>query len=159
MPFSRNSQHYRYLSSRTGARSSTRPGPSASIATPAPLVSEPHSNKNSRMAQYAPSSISAEPPSTMSRTGPPWNSKPDASCGVLDTSDVNYSACTSWFLLTISASSKSARKEKPNPAPNAGLKFFRLVTSASHIDEDKRTLTPTSSPACLFLLLKRIYLG
>ena len=35
---------------------------------------------------YAPSSISAKPPSTMSRTGPPWNSKPDASCGALDAS-------------------------------------------------------------------------
>ena len=48
----------------------TRLGPSASIATPVPLASEPPSNKNSRMAPYAPSSISAEPPSTMSRTGP-----------------------------------------------------------------------------------------
>ena len=85
LPFSRNSQRHRYSSSRTGARSSTRLGPSASIATPAPLVSEPPSNKNSRMAQYAPSSISAEPPSTMSRTEPPWSTKPDASCGVLDT--------------------------------------------------------------------------
>ena len=82
------------LSSRTGMRSTTRLGPSASIATPAPLVSEPPSDKNSRMTQYTPSSISAEPPSTMGRTGPPWNSKPDASCGVFDASAVNYSACT-----------------------------------------------------------------
>ena len=59
-------------------------------------------NKNNRMAQYAPSSTSAEPPSTMSRTGPLWNSKPDASCGVSDASDAIYSACTSWFSLTIS---------------------------------------------------------
>ena len=83
--------------------------PFASIATPAPLVSTPPSNKNSRMAQYAPSSISAEPPLAMSRTGPPWNSKPDAPCGVLDAPDVIYSTCTSWFFLTISASSKPAR--------------------------------------------------
>ena len=61
----------RYSSSRTGTWSSTRLGPSASIATPAPLVSEPPSNENSRMAQCAASSISAEPLSTMSRTGPP----------------------------------------------------------------------------------------
>ena len=83
-----DSPRHRYSSSWTGTRSSTRLGPSASIATPAPLASEPPSNKNSRMAQYAPSSISAEPPSTMSRIGLPWNSKPDASCGVLDVSDV-----------------------------------------------------------------------
>ena len=70
VPFSRNSQRHRYSSSRTGTRSSTRLGPSASIATPAPLVSEPPSNKISRVAQYAPSSISAEPPTTMSRTEP-----------------------------------------------------------------------------------------
>ena len=158
MSFSRNSQHHRYSSSRTGTRSSTSLGPSASIGTPAPLVLEPPSNKNSRMAQYAPSSISTEPPSTMSRTGLPWNSKPDASCGVLDALDVIYSACTSWFSLTISASSKSARLEKPNRPSNAGWNFFRLITSASNIDEDKRTLTTTSSPACLSLPLKRIYL-
>ena len=74
----------------------TRLGPSASIATPVPLASEPPSNKNSRMAPYAPSSISAEPPSTTSRTGPLWNSKPDASCGVLDASDAIYSV---YFLV------------------------------------------------------------
>ena len=79
MPFSRNSKHPQYLSSRTGTRSSTRLVPSASIATPAPLASEPPSN---RMAPYAPSSSSAEPPSTMSRIGPLWSSKPDASRGV-----------------------------------------------------------------------------
>ena len=62
--------------------------PSASIATLAPLVSEPPSNKSNRTAPYASSSISAEPPSTMSRTGSPWNSKPVASCGVSDASDV-----------------------------------------------------------------------
>ena len=39
----------------------------------------------------------------------PMGSKPDASCGVSDASDVIYSVCTSWFSLTISASSKSAR--------------------------------------------------
>ena len=82
MPFSRNSQHPQYVSSRTGTRSSTRLGPFGSIATPAPLASEPPSNKNNRMALYAPSSTSTEPPSTMSRPGPLWNSKPDASCGV-----------------------------------------------------------------------------
>ena len=38
-----------------------------------------------------------------------WNSKPYASCGVSDASDAIYSACTSWFSLTISASSKFAR--------------------------------------------------
>ena len=159
MPFSRNSQHPQYLSSRTETRSSTRLDPSASIATPAPLASEPPSNKNNRMAPYAPPSTSAEPPSTMSRTGPLWNSKPDASCGVLDASDAIYSACTSWASLTISASSKSARYEKPNRAFNAGWNFFRLLTSASHIDEDERTLTPTSSPACFSLPLTRIYLA
>ena len=37
--------------------------------------------------------------------------------------------------------------------------FFRLITSASHIGEDKRTLTPTSFPACLSLPLTRIYLA
>ena len=68
---------------RTGTRSSTRLGPFASIATPAPLASESPSTKNNLMAPYAPSSTSAEPPSTISRTGPLWNSKPDASCGVL----------------------------------------------------------------------------
>ena len=35
--------------------------------------------------------------------------QPDALCGVLDASNVIYSACTSWFSLTISASSKFAR--------------------------------------------------
>ena len=73
------------------------------------LASEPPSNKNNRMAPCAPSSTSAEPPSTMSRTGPVWNSKPDVSFGVLDASDAIYSACTSWFSPTISASSKSER--------------------------------------------------
>ena len=107
--FSRHSPHPLYLSFRTGTRSSTRLGPSASIATPAPLVSAPPSNKNSQMAPYVPSSTSAEPPSTMSRIGPLWNSKPDASCGVSDASDATYSACTSSFSLTISASNKSAR--------------------------------------------------
>ena len=76
---------------------------------PAPLVSAPPSNKNSQMAPYAPSSTSAEPPSTMSKIGPLWNSKPDASCGVSDPSDATYSVCTSSFSLTISASNKSAR--------------------------------------------------
>ena len=109
VPSSRNSPHLQYLSSRTGTRSSTRLDPSASIATLALLASEPPSNKNNRMALYAPSSTSAEPPSTMNRIGPLWNSKPDASCGVSDASDAIYSACTSWFSLTISASSKSAR--------------------------------------------------
>ena len=47
--------------------------------------------------------------STMSRTGPLWNSKPDASCGVSDASDTINSACSFLFSLTISASSKSAR--------------------------------------------------
>ena len=98
-----------YLSSRTGTQSSTRLDPSASIATLALLASEKPSNKNNRMAPYAPSSTSVEPPSTMSRTGPLWNSKPDASCGVSDVSDATYSAYTSWFSLTISASSKFAR--------------------------------------------------
>ena len=59
-----------YLSSRTGTRSSTRLGHSASIVTPAPLASEPPSKENNRMAPYAPLSTSAEPPSTMSKTGP-----------------------------------------------------------------------------------------
>ena len=158
VPFSRNSQHLQYLSSWTGTRSSTRLGPSASIAMPAPPASEPPLNKNNRMAPYAPSSTSAERPSTMSRTVSLWNSKSDASCGVIDASGVIYSACTSWSSSTISASSKSARQEKPNRASNAGWNFFRLITSASHIDEDKRTLTPTSSPACLSLPLTRIYL-
>ena len=96
-PFSQNSQHPQYLSSRTGTQSLTRLDPSASTATALPLASEPPSNKNSRMALYAPSSISAEPPSTMSKTEPLWNSKPDASCGVLDALDVIYSVCTSSF--------------------------------------------------------------
>ena len=137
----------------------TRLGPSASIATPVPLASEPPSNKNSRMAPYALSSISAEPPSTMSRTGPLWNSKPDASCGVLDASDAIYSVCTFSFSLTINASNKSARSEKPNRASNAGWNFSRPITSVSHIDEDKRTLTPTSSPACPSLLLPTMSLA
>ena len=51
----------------------TRLDPSASIATLAPLASEPPSNKNNRMAPFALSSTSAEPPSTMSKTGPQWN--------------------------------------------------------------------------------------
>ena len=118
--FSRNSQPPQHLSSRTRTQSLTRLDPSASTATPVPLASEPPSNKNSRMAPYAPSSISAEPPSTMSKTGPLWNSKPDASCGVLDALDVIYSVCTSSFSPTISASSKFARSEKPNRAFNAG---------------------------------------
>ena len=107
--FSRNSPHLLYLSFRTGTRSSTRLGPCASLATPAPVVSAPPSNKNSQMAPYAPSSTSAEPPSTMSRIGPLWNSKPDASCGVSDPSDATYSVCTSSFSLTISASNKPAK--------------------------------------------------
>ena len=107
--FSRNSPHPLYLSFRTGARSSTRLGPSASIVTPAPLASAPPSNKNSQMAPYAPSSTSAESPSTMSRIGPLWNSKTDASCGVSDASETTYSVCTCSFSLTISAFSKSAR--------------------------------------------------
>ena len=89
-------------------------------------------------APYAPSSMSAEPPSTMNRTGPLWNSKPDASCGVLDASDVIYSVCTSSSSPTISASSKFARSERPNRAFNAGWNFFRPLTSASPIDENKK---------------------
>ena len=107
--FSRNSPHPLCLSFRTGKRSSTRLGPSASIATPAPLASKPPLNKNSQMAPYAPSSTSAEPPSTMRRIGPLWHSKPDASCGVSDASDATYSVCTSSFSLTISAFSIPAR--------------------------------------------------
>ena len=103
MPFSRNSQHPQYLSSRTGTRSSTRLGP------PPP---------------YAPSSISAEPPLTMSRTGPLWNSKPDASCGVLDASNAIYLACTSWFSLTISASSKSTRIAETKPRIQRWMEFL-----------------------------------
>ena len=118
--FSRNSPHPRYLYFQTGTRSLTRLGPSASIATLAPLASAPSSNKNSQMAPYAPSSTSAEPPSTMSRTGPLWNSKPDTSCGVLDASDAIYSVCTSSFIPTISASSKFARSERQNRAFNDG---------------------------------------
>ena len=86
MPSSRNSPHLQYLPSRIGTQSSTQLDPSASIATLAPLASEPPSNKNNRMDPYTPSSTSAEPPSTMSRTGPLWNSKPDASCGISDAS-------------------------------------------------------------------------
>ena len=104
-----SAMHPLYLFLRTGTRSSTRLGPSACIATPAPLASEPPSNKNSQMAPYAPSSTSAEPPSTMSGIGHLWHSKPDASCGVSDASDATYSVCTSSFSLTISAFSKSAR--------------------------------------------------
>ena len=54
VPSSRTSPHPQYLSSRTRTRSSTRLDPSASIATLAPLASEPPSNKNNRMAPYAP---------------------------------------------------------------------------------------------------------
>ena len=109
LPSSQNAPHPQYLSSRTGTRSSTRLGSSASIATLALLASEQPSNKNNRMAPYALSSTSAEPPSTMRRTGPLWNSKPDASCGVSDASDAIYSVCTYCFSLTISACSKYAR--------------------------------------------------
>ena len=62
-----------YLSSRTWTQLLTHLDRSASTATLVPLASEPPSNKNSQMAPSAPSSISAEPPSTMSRTGPRWN--------------------------------------------------------------------------------------
>ena len=92
------------------------------------------------------------------KTGPLWNSKPDASCGVLDALDVICSVCTSSFSPTISASRKFARSEKSNRAFNAGWKFFRPITSASPIDEDKKTLTPTSSPACPSLPLTRMSL-
>ena len=124
MPFSRNSQHTEYLSSRTGTRSSTRLRPSTSIATPAPLASEPPSNKNNRTAPYAPWSTSAEPPSTRSRTGHLRNSKSDASCGVLDASDAIYSACTSWFPLTISASSKICKIEETKPRIQRWMEFL-----------------------------------
>ena len=51
------------------------------------------------MAPCAQSSASADPPSTMSRTGPLWNSKPDASCGVSDASDAIYSLFGVYFLV------------------------------------------------------------
>ena len=44
------------------------------------------------------------------------------------------------------------------PRISAGWNFTRPITSVSHIDEDKRTLTPTSSPACPSLLLPTISL-
>ena len=124
MPFSRNSQHPQYLSSRTGTRSSTRLDHTASIATPAPLASAPPSNKNNQMTSYAPSSTSAEPPSTMSRTRPLRNSKPGAPCGVLDASDAIYSACTFWFSLIISASSKSSRTGETKPRIQRWMEFL-----------------------------------
>ena len=65
--------------------------------------------RTTRWLPYAPSSTSAEPPSTMSRIGPLRNSKPDASCGASDPTDATYPVCTSSFSLTISASNKSVR--------------------------------------------------
>ena len=59
----------------------------------------------------------------------------------------------------MSASSKFARSERPNRAFNARWNFFRPITSASPIDEDKKTLTLTSSPACPSLPLTRTSLA
>ena len=132
MPSSRNSPHPQYLSSRTGTWSSTRLDPSASIAALVPLASEPPSNKNNRMAPYAPSSTSAEPPSTISRTEPLWNSKPDASCGVSDASDAIHSACTSWFSLAIGASSKYADRRNQTAHPTLDVILFGLSLSLSY---------------------------
>ena len=65
-----------------------------------------------------------------------------------------------YFLaFTISASSKFARSERPNRAFNAGWNSFRPITSASLIAEAKKTLTPTSSPACPSLPLTRTSLA
>ena len=60
----------------------------------------------------------------MSRTGPLWNSKPGASCGVLDASYAIYSACTFCFSLTISASSKSARIGETKPRIQRWMEFL-----------------------------------
>ena len=76
------------------------------------------------MAPYAPSSTSAEPPSTMSKIGPLWNSKPDASCGVSDPSDATYSVCTSSFSLTISASNKICKIGATKPRIQRWTEFI-----------------------------------
>ena len=78
-----------------------------------------------------PIATSAEPLSTTSRTGFPWNPKPDALCGVLDASDVIYSAYTSWFLLTISASSnlQDRRNQTAHPTLDGILSAYNFRIS------------------------------
>ena len=66
---------------------------------------------------------------------------------------------TSLSSPTISASSKFARSERPNRAFNAGWNSFRPITSASLTAEARKTLTPTSSPACPSLPLTRTSLA
>ena len=46
-----------------------------------------------------------------------------------------------------------------NPRVQRWMEFFRPITSASPIDEDKKTLTPTSSPACPSLPLPTMSLA
>ena len=56
-PYSQNSQPHQYLSSSIGMQLSTSPDRSVCIATPAPMVSEQHSNRNSLTALFVPSFI------------------------------------------------------------------------------------------------------
>ena len=93
--FSGNSQLHRYMPFLNGTLLLTSLDRSACIAMPAPLASEQRSNRNSPTALSAPSSILVEQPPPMSGTGFQWNSKPDASCGVLDVLAAIYLVCSS----------------------------------------------------------------
>ena len=109
-PYSQNSQLYQYFSSSIGTLSSTSLDNSMCIAMPATMVSEQRSNRNSLTALSTPWSILIEKLSRVNGTGLPWNSKPDASYGVLVAFAANYSACSSRFTRIMSVvSNKSAK--------------------------------------------------
>ena len=71
VPYLRNSQLHRYLSSPIGTLLSTSLDHSVYIAMPAPMISEQRSNRNNLTIPSDPFSILAEQLSLMNRIGPP----------------------------------------------------------------------------------------
>ena len=157
MPYLRNSQLHRYLSSPIETLLSTSLDHSVCIAMPAPMVSEQRSNKNNLTVPSDPSSRLAEQLSLMNGIRPPWNSKPDASYGVSVAFAATYLACSSLFPQTTSVSNKSAKQAKASPACNAGWSSFQRITTASHTGEDEIMPTLTSSPASQSPLLRKTF--
>ena len=96
-PYSQKSQPHQYSSFPTGMLLSTSLDPSVYTVIPAPMVSEQLSSRSSLTAPSASLSILAEQPSLTNGIGPPWNSRPDALCGV----SVAYVATYLAFLFLI----------------------------------------------------------
>ena len=147
MPYLRNSQLHRYLSSPIGTLLSKSLHRSVCIAMSIPTVSEQRSNGSNLTVPSDPSSILAEKLSVKNEIGPPWNSMSDASYGVSVAFAATYLARSSCFSQITSVSNKSPKKTKASPASNAVWGSFQPVNTAFHKGEDGIMPTLTSSPA------------